>query len=159
MDIIGRIPYIIAKVVFKISIILFVASLLISGLTFINIYTFIQTPIDIINNTLATNNYISPEVAYSLTGRDRMHGVTISGGNSLIGKKVGETGRIRYIWFTSTGNVLDIQPYVQIRDYGTVVDYTLNVRWDISVWTLFGSIDAPVTYSTRQSAVCYRKVR
>ena len=156
MDTMSRLPYIIAKIVVKVSIIMFVISMVLNALVFINVYNSVQAPIDLINNSVATNNFVPPEVCSTLTENNTL---TITRGDGLLGRLIGgdvtdvhlsETHSLRTLTDPLTGNN---------RNYGACIDYELSVTFNTKVWTLFGKAEVPVTYTTKQSAICYRKIR
>ena len=150
MDTTSRLPYIIAKIVVKVSIIMFVISIVLNALVFINVYNSVQAPIDLINNSVATNNFVPPEVCSTLTGNDTL---SITQGEGLLGRLIG--GDVTGVHLSETDNLRTLND----RNYGDCIDYKLSVTFYTKVWTLFGKAKVPVTYTTEQSAICYRKIR
>lgn len=149
----SRLPYIIAKIVVKVSIIMFVISIVLNALVFINVYNSVQAPIDLINNSVATNNFVPQEVCRTLTGNDTLE--NISGG--LLGRLIG--GDVTGVHLSQPPNSPKLTTLDKYRNYGVCIDYELSVTFNTKVWTLFGSAEVPVTYTTKQSAICYRKIR
>lgn len=150
MDTTSRLPYIIAKIVVKVSIIMFVISIVLNALVFINVYNSVQAPIDLINNSVATNNFVPPEVCSTLTGNNTL---TIIPGDGLLGRLIG--GDVIDVHLSETHNLRTLNN----RNYGDCINYELGVTFYTKVWTLFGQAKVPVTYTTEQSAICYRKIR
>ena len=150
MDTTSRLPYIIAKIVVKVSIIMFVISIVLNALVFINVYNSVQAPIDLINNSVATNNFVPPEVCSTLTGNDTL---SITRGDGLLGRLI--DGDVTGVHLSETDNLRTLND----RNYGHCIDYKLSVTFYTKVWTLFGKAEVPVTYTTEQSAICYRKIR
>ena len=147
----SRLPYIIAKIVVKVSIIMFVISIVLNALVFINVYNSVQAPIDLINNSVATNNFVPPEVCRTLTGNDIL---SITRGDGLLGRLIG--GDVTEVHLSKTDDLRTLNEY---RNYGDCINYELSVTFNTKVWTLFGQAEVPVTYTTKQSAICYRKIR
>ena len=151
----SRLPYIIAKIVVKVSIIMFVISIVLNALVFINVYNSVQAPIDLINNSVATNNFVPPEVCRALTGNDTL---SITRGNGLLGRLIDGDVTGVHLSAPNLGTLKD--PLTgRDRNYGDCIDYKLSVTFNTKVWTLFGKAEVPVTYTTKQSAICYRKIR
>ena len=151
----SRLPYIIAKIVVKVSIIMFVISIVLNALVFINVYNSVQAPIDLINNSVATNNFVPPEVCRTLTGNDTL---SITQGKGLLGRLIGGDVTGVHLSAPNLGTLKD--PLTgRDRNYGDCIDYELSVTFNTKVWTLFGQAEVPVTYTTEQSAICYRKIR
>lgn len=150
MDTMSRLPYIIAKIVVKVSIIMFVISIVLNALVFINVYNSVQAPIDLINNSVATNNFVPPEVCSTLTGNNTL---TIISGDGLLGRLI--DGDVIDVHLSETHNLRTLNN----RNYGDYINYKLSVTFITKVWTLFGQAEVPVTYTTEQSAICYRKIR
>ena len=147
----SRLPYIIAKIVVKVSIIMFVISIVLNALVFINVYNSVQAPIDLINNSVATNNFVPPEVCSTLTGNNDL---TIIRGHGLLGRLIG--GDVTKVHLSKTDDLVTLDLN---RNYGDCINYELSVTFYTKVWTLFGQAKVPVTYTTKQSAICYRKIR
>lgn len=151
----SRLPYIIAKIVVKVSIIMFVISIVLNALVFINVYNSVQAPIDLINNSVATNNFVPPEVCSTLTGNNELK---IIAGNGLLGRLIG--GDVTKVHLSETNNLRTLVDETgNNRNYGDYINYKLSVTFITKVWTLFGHAEVPVTYTTEQSAICYRKIR
>ena len=150
----SRLPYIIAKIVVKVSIIMFVISIVLNALVFINVYNSVQAPIDLINNSVATNNFVPPEVCSTLTGNNDL---TIIRGHGLLGRLINVHlgGDVTDVHLSETDKLRTLND----RNYGDCIDYKLSVTFNTKVWTLFGKAEVPVTYTTEQSAICYRKIR
>ena len=146
----SRLPYIIEKIVVKVSIIMFVISIVLNALVFINVYNSVQAPIDLINNSVATNNFVPPEVCRTLTRNDTL---SITQGEGLLGRLIG--GDVTGVHLSETDNLRTLND----RNYGECINYKLSVTFYTKVWTLFGHVEVPVTYTTKQSAICYRKIR
>lgn len=147
MDTVSRLPYIIAKIVVKVSIIMFVISMVFNALVFINVYNSVQAPIDLINNSIATNNFVPSEVRSTI---DELLGRLIDGDvitDVHLEPIKNLNSEIHNLW--SLDN----------RNYGTCIKYKLSVTFITKVWTLVGHAEVPVTYTTEQSAICYRKIR
>ena len=150
----SRLPYIIAKIVVKVSIIMFVISIVLNALVFINVYNSVQAPIDLINNSVATNNFVPPEVRSTLIGNNTLE---ITRGHGLLGRLIGgDVIGVHLNFDSETDNLWTLNEY---RNYGDCINYKLSVTFYTKVWTLFGQAKVPVTYTTKQSAICYRKIR
>ena len=122
---------------------MFVISIVLNALVFINVYNSVQAPIDLINNSVATNNFVPPEVRSTL--------------DELLGRLIGGDVTDVHLNFDSeTHNLWTLNEY---RNYGDCINYKLSVTFYTKVWTLFGKAKVPVTYTTKQSAICYRKIR
>ena len=153
MDTTSRLPYIIAKIVVKVSIIMFVISIVLNALVFINVYNSVQAPIDLINNSVATNNFVPPEVRSTLIGNNTLE---ITRGHGLLGRLIGgDVIGVHLNFDSETDNLWTLND----RNYGDCIKYELGVTFHTKVWTLFGHVEVPVTYTTEQSAICYRKIR
>ena len=155
MDTMSRLPYIIAKIVVKVSIIMFVISMVLNALVFINVYNSVQAPIDLINNSVATNNFVPPEVCSTLTENNTLE---ITQGKGLLGRLINVHlgGDVTDVHLSETDKLSTLDEY---RNYGDCIKYKLSVTFNTKVWTLFGKAEVPVTYTTEQSAICYRKIR
>jgi len=143
LDTMSRLPYIIAKIVVKVSIIMFVISIVLNALVFINVYNSVQAPIDLINNSIATNNFVPPEVRSTL--------------DELLGRLIG--GDVTDVHLNFDSETHNLWTLNEDRNYGDCIKYKLSVTFNTKVWTLFGKAEVPVTYTTEQSAICYRKIR
>lgn len=129
---------------------MFVISIVLNALVFINVYNSVQAPIDLINNSVATNNFVPPEVCSTLTGNNELK---IIAGNGLLGRLI--DGDVIDVHLSETHNLRTLNN----RNYGDCINYELSVTFYTKVWTLFGKAKVPVTYTTEQSAICYRKIR
>lgn len=129
---------------------MFVISIVLNALVFINVYNSVQAPIDLINNSVATNNFVPPEVCSTLTGNNTL---TIIPGDGLLGRLIG--GDVIDVHLSETDNLRTLNN----RNYSDCINYELGVTFITKVWTLLGHAEVPITYTTEQSAICYRKIR
>lgn len=138
---------------------MFVISIALNALVFINVYNSVQAPIDLINNSIATNNFVPQEVCRTLTGNDTLE---ITPENGLLGRLINGHlgGDVIDVHLSETDKLMTLdRGDGQPRNYGDYINYELSVTFNTKVWTLFGSAEVPVTYTTEQSAICYRKIR